>query len=305
MRIFIAAAVLASVLATGARADQLTDRDADVSVAAPAYAKNAGPVVLVDAAHHNFHTAEDRFAPFAGLLGNDGYRVVSNAKPFTADVLAQGRILVIANALNAVNDNHWQLPTPSAFTPAEIEAVKTWVNGGGALLLIADHMPFAGAAFDLAEAFGFAFVNGFAFHAPRPLAIDFFSRSDRTLKDDALTRGFTTIATFTGSAFSPPAGARVLFVFSKDYFMVLPNVAWQFKDQDQVRVQEAAGLSQGAVATSGKGRIAVFGEAGMFTAQLITDAGAVHTHMGFNAPEAPENKAFILNVMHWLSGSTK
>ena len=212
-------------------------------------------------------------------------------------------VLVIANALNPVNDDHWVLPTPSAFTPDEIAAVKAWVGGGGSLLLIADHMPFAGAAFDLGEAFGFAFINGFALHSPNPLAIDFFSRADDTLKDDALTKGFAKIATFTGSAFAPATGARTLFAFPKGYLVLLPAVAWKF--DDQMRVQEGAGLSQGAVATVGKGRVAVFGEAGMFTAQLITDSGAVHTHMGFNAPEAPENKAFILGVMHWLSGATK
>ena len=48
----------------------------------------------------------------------------------------------------------------------------------------------------------------------------------------------------------------------------------------------------------GKGRVAVFGEAGMFTAQL---AGPKQRPMGMNAPEAKQNHQLLLNVMHWLT----
>jgi hypothetical protein len=47
----------------------------------------------------------------------------------------------------------------------------------------------------------------------------------------------------------------------------------------------------------GKGRLAVFGEAGMFSAQL---AGP-RQRMGMNAPGAEQNHQLLLNVMHWLS----
>jgi hypothetical protein len=49
----------------------------------------------------------------------------------------------------------------------------------------------------------------------------------------------------------------------------------------------------------GKGRVAVFGEAAMFSAQL---AGPKKSPMGMNAPIAKQNPQFLLNVMHWLSG---
>ena len=50
--------------------------------------------------------------------------------------------------------------------------------------------------------------------------------------------------------------------------------------------------------TVGAGRLAVFGEAGMFTAQL---AGDNKRKMGMTAPGAEENYQFLLNVMHWLT----
>ena len=47
------------------------------------------------------------------------------------------------------------------------------------------------------------------------------------------------------------------------------------------------------------GRLAVFGEAAMFSAQV---AGPDRMPIGMNAPMAEQNYQFVLNVMHWLSG---
>lgn len=285
-------------LAAPVQAQQLADPNVDASVAKPAYARGAGPLVLIDEAHHNFHTADGRFKPFADLLRNDGFKVESSKVAFTDPAVARGKVMVIANALNEANVDKWELPTPSAFTPAEIAALKKWIEGGGALLLAADHMPNAGAAMDLGKAFGFEFINGFAFHLP-PKAGDFFTKEAGTLKEDALTKGLSAIESFTGSAFKAPQGARTLMVFPAGYQVLTPRVAWQFSPSTpQV---DAQGLAQGAVMNVGKGRIAVFGEAGMFSAQT-TGQGAEATKFGFNAPEAPENKQFILNVVRWLAG---
>ena len=72
-------------------------------------------MVLIDAAHHNFHTAEARFKPFADLLRNDGFKVAGSQEPFTSAVLARAKMMVIANALNQVNVDHGELPTPIGF----------------------------------------------------------------------------------------------------------------------------------------------------------------------------------------------
>jgi hypothetical protein len=58
------------------------------------------------------------------------------------------------------------------------------------------------------------------------------------------------------------------------------------------------GWCQGAVLKFGKGRVAVFGEAAMFSAQL---AGPQQMPVGMNSPEAPQNHQLLLNVMHWLT----
>jgi hypothetical protein len=58
-------------------------------------------------------------------------------------------------------------------------------------------------------------------------------------------------------------------------------------------------MSHGALLTFGKGRVAVFGEAAMFTAQV---SGEQRRPMGMNMPTAAQNPQFLLNVMRWLSG---
>lgn len=62
----------------------------------------------------------------------------------SAAALTRANILVIVNVLATENVGNWKLPTPSAYTPDEIEAVRRWVSDGGSLLLVADHMPFPG-----------------------------------------------------------------------------------------------------------------------------------------------------------------
>src|SRR5690606_8788120 len=118
----------------------------------------------------------------------DGFRVTALDTAFSAESLRGFDVLVIANALNEANHERWAMPVPSAFTADEVEALTNWVAHGGSLLLIADHFPFAGAAADLAAAFGFEFVNGFALTTPADGA-DIFKLQSGTLRDHAITRG--------------------------------------------------------------------------------------------------------------------
>jgi hypothetical protein len=289
-------------------AQQVADTAFRPEVGPPRWPSDRGPHVVLDEAHHNFHTLSGRYLTFARLLRGDGFTVTPGRGPFTAAALSGVDVLVVANALNERNDvaDEWTLPTPSAFTSEEIDAVRSWVEGGGSLLLIADHMPFPGAAHELAAAFGFELLNGFALDsgvtAPRPPMV--FRRSDGSLGDHPVTNGtdpaerVDSVATFTGEAFRAPAAATSLLTFGPGTLDLLPDTAWFFHD-DTPRV-DVSGWSQGAVLPVGRGRVAVFGEAAMFSAQL---AGPAERPMGMNAPVASGNPRFLLNLMHWLAGA--
>jgi len=297
-------AVLACSLGIAAVwAQQVADTAFKPPIAHPAYPEGEGPVVLLDEAHHNFHTASGRYFAFAELLRRDGYRVEPSTAKFTAESLRRGAILVIANALHESNKDEWSPPNPSAFTDAEIAAVREWVGNGGALLLIADHLPFPGAADALASAFGIHFNNGYAQEPSQAHGPIVFDRERGSLRDHPITRGRSTdeavtkVATFTGSAFQIDRG-EPLFRFSDAARAYMPGRFGEDFSPDMPNVP-INGWLQGAVLRVGKGRVAVFGEAAMFSAQL---ADPDKTPMGMNDPIAKQNPQFLLNVMHWLSG---
>jgi hypothetical protein len=108
-----------------------------------------------------------------------------------------------------------------------------------------------------------------------------------------------SVFAFTGQAFRVTApGAEPLMTLPAGTVLLLPRVAWQFTAETP-RAQ-VGGQQQGAVLRHGRGRVAVFGEAAMFSAQR---AGPQRQPMGMNDPRAPQNVQFLLNVMHWLTGA--
>ena len=299
--VFVALAALS--YAPQARSQQVADSSFAPTIASPAYPEGRGPVVLIDEAHHNFHTAGGRFFAFAKMLRRDGYVVRPLRSSFTRAALDSASVLVISNALHAQNEEDWFLPTPSAFTDDEIATVRAWVEAGGSLVLIADHMPFPGCAEKLARAFGILFSNGFALKADEESGQMTYRRRDRSLADHPITRGrnrtesVDSLTSFTGQAFRLQAKGEALMNLASGAVLLLPEEAWQFSKRTP-RLS-AAGMLQGAVLRVGKGRVAVFGEAAMFSAQL---AGPNRVPMGMNDPLAKQNPQFLLNVMHWLSG---
>lgn len=276
-----------------AYAQQVADTLFVANIGTPKYSAGQGPTVVVDEAHHNFHTAVGRFRPFAMLLERDGYVVKRGKEPFSVAGLQGTKVLVISNALNERNVSDWSLPNPSAFTEEEIGQLKQWVNEGGSLFLIADHMPIAGCAEDLAKAFGFTFYNGFAVDTTKSPGPDLFNHANGRLRDTPITKGLDNIYTFTGQAFDYPEAAVPILVLDHRFKLWLPKVAWKF-DQDTRKI-EAKGKAQGAYMTYGKGRLVIFGEAAMFSAQT-----SGKNKMGFNSPIAENNPEFLLRLIHWL-----
>jgi len=295
-----------------ASSDQIPDKSYNPLITNPAYEDGRGPLVCLDEAHNNFHTLAGRFWAFGELLRRDGYVVESNSKKFGDSTLDRCEILVIANAqLDSDNWDEYPYPTPSAFSDEEIYTVQSWVENGGALLLIADHMPLAGTASELASAFGVDFNNGFAYkkiedgESPYKAGAipTIFSLDDGTLAKHPITDGrtvdetVTSIRSFTGQAFLAPESAQPLMILPDDFISVMPEKPWTYTPD--TKTIPVGGWLQGAVMTYGLGRAGFFGEAAMFTAQRNSSN---ENPIGMNAPMAEQNHQFVLNVMHWLSG---
>jgi hypothetical protein len=298
---------VAWLLVACASAQQRPDLEFQPTVNPPVWQEGAGPRVAIDAAHQNFHTANGRYAPLARLLRRDGFRVESLEQPWTEAVLAPYEILIVANPLHPDNARKWRLPTPSAFTEQELEVITRWVEEGGSLWLIADHMPFPGAAAELGRSFGLFFLNAYAVAEEGSLPA--FERKSG-LGDHPITRGrsaserIDTISTFGGQAFrlhGVPAGqATPLLTLPERSVLLLPIRAGRFRSETPTVAGD--GLLQGVALRCGAGRVAAFGEAAMFSAQLSERRGRETFRMGMNAEAAPQNAQFALNVAHWLSG---
>lgn len=276
-------------------AQQMADPDFDASIAEPAYTETH-PKVLFDEGHANFHTADGRYKPFGDLIRNDGYHLTANKYPFAKEVLDQFDILVIANASPPVQDR-----TGSAFTEDECDVVYDWVREGGALLLIADHAPYGGAAELLGKRFGVEMSKGYTLDEANSEKSGnagwlIFSRDNQLLGDHAVTNGrangerVTRVISFTGQSLKGPEGSVP--------FLALGDSAVDRLPPGFQETQSAAGRAQGVAFECGQGRVIVLGEAAMLSAQVVRGRDI---RIGMNFPET-DNRQLALNMMHWLSG---
>lgn len=281
---------------------QTVDPDFRTRVEHPAFTGTGErPVLVIDEAHQNHHTAGGGYKPFADLAAQDGFEVVPGKAKLDAAALAPVRILVIANALGEADS--------PAFTEAECDAVLAWVKAGGSLLLIADHAPFGGAVQPLARRFGVEMGAGFVSDPghSQPDLVRFltFSRDNGLLAEHPITRGreprerVGRVMAFAGQSLSIPPGAASLLTFGKE------AVEGKNRDFPSPANVSVTGRSQGLALTAGKGRVVVLGEAGMFSAQVSTTREEGKTpdvlRFGMNVP-GHDNVQFALNVLHWLAG---
>jgi hypothetical protein len=300
--------ICALTLATVACDQQVGDASFDTRVAHPAYVTSR-PQVLFDEAHHNFHTTTGRYKTFANLMTHDGCVVTPSALPFSAATLAGHDVLVIANALGAESMADSAANRP-AFTDAECDAVRDWVREGGALLLIADHAPMGAAAQTLGARFGVRMFNGYTEDsgAAEPGftsgSILRFTRENHLLADHAITRGrdstecVSNVMTFTGQSLLGPEGSAVILALTDAAVDVRVGYGEAPNAPPSAR-QSAKGHAQGVAFEFGKGRVVVYGEAAMLTAQLAGSRGR-QLKMGMNYP-GTGNRQFALNTMHWLT----
>lgn len=289
-------------------AKQIPDPIFKTIIHSPTFVNGKGPRIGIDSTHNNFHTRTGRYQSFASLLEQDGYQVIDFNQSLSQQSLSEIDILVISNPLHKKNISNWSLPTPSAFKKKEIDIIKSWVAAGGSLFLIADHMPFPGAVSELASAFGFTFSNGYAKPAQakkKGMIGDTFNYQTGLI-DSEITRGrldshkVTSVTTFSGSAFKAPKDAIVIIKFSPKSVSLETTQAPGITANAPIIA--IGGWCQGAALKINKGRLIVFGEAAMFSAQL---SGSKKNLIGMNARNAEQNDQLLLNIMYWLTQSNQ
>lgn len=266
------------------------------------------------------------------MLRGDGYKVTALNMRITAEVLSGCSLLVIVNPVAESNVKDWSLPHSSAFAREEIDALVVWIRGGGWLLLIVDHPPYPGATDALANALGVVMLDAYAGptaewptanvvfgtteeRAWRQMIKDFGGDFDSlppvlanrgTLGKHPILQGrsakerIESVVSFAGHAFYPSKHVEPLLVLGANAVGWVPlrrNVAGL--KPDDMPLFSVGGWLQGAAMRLGRGRAVILGETAMCTAQVV---GPKRAPVGINAPIAPQNAQFCLNVVHWLSG---
>lgn len=194
----------------------------------------------------------------------------------------------------------------SAFGAEECAAVRGWVEGGGALLLITDHAPTGESAAALAREFNVEMMNGWA---EEPHTHDsesdnwgtlLFSRENGQLRDHPITAGrdaserIGRVLTYTGGALSVPPGATPFLSLSEEARLY----PWRNSPDDLFR--PAAGMAQGIALPFGRGRVVVMGEAAGLTSETVHRPGITY-RFGLSRADY-DNQQLALNILHWLSG---
>jgi hypothetical protein len=301
--VLVIAAALLTVAAIGFLKGQRADFGWKPAVASPAYS-STHPRVVVDEAHHNASTAgiAGRYRPFARLLEADGYDVRNGKVEFSPGSLEGVHVLVIVNASGAPKPNILGINLPvrtdkerdePAFTAGEIEAVRSWVDSGGSLLLIADHAPFGAACEAMAAGFGVRMYKGFVEVPGEQSDPLLFTAENGRLGDHPIIGGDSPetavrrVATFTGQSLDGPPDSSIL--------LRLPETAVEYVPGGEALEPRPAGGAQGVAFDWGLGRVVVLGEAAMLTAQVSSG-----DRFGMNSP-GNDNRQLALNIMHWLS----
>jgi hypothetical protein len=232
--------------------------------------------------------------------------VVPGRSAFTAASLRGLDVLVISNALGHedMGDSAASLP---AFTPAECSALKTWIEAGGGLLLIADHAPMGAAASTLGATLGVDMRSGYTVDPVQgedgnPSLVAYSEGKGLDTRHPIIrgrdsTERVRRVVTFTGQSLGAPAGASVLLRLSEKAEDLMVGLGQAGPDVPKEKRLAAAGRSQGLAMQLGKGRVVVLGEAAMMSAQV---AGPNRRPMGMNAPGS-DDRQFAINVMRWLA----
>lgn len=295
--------VLCFPTAAAQEASQIPDPDFNTKIERPAYTKKR-PRVMFDEAHFNVHTTKTGYKAFAEMMANDGYQITPNKDKFSRNTLKGFQVLVIANALGAASPDDPEAARP-AFTREECDAVRDWVRGGGALLLITDHEPAASAAENLAIRFEVGTSKNFAVDKSNYFTRTgwagnlVFSLDKGLLAEHPIISGrdaaerINRVLTFGGQSLTGSANSTAFLKLSETARTLFTYPA------RQVEIS-AADRAQGIALEYGKGRVVVTGEAGMLSAQILKEGQASYP-FGMNVPGF-DNRQLALNIMHWLSG---
>ena len=226
-------------------------------------------------------------------------------KGFHVESLPVGARISYGDGTNAQDLSHYNvfvIPEPNiAFTSAEITAIRSFVQNGGGLFMIADH---AGADRnnDGKDAAG---IFNLLMGSPSIFGITFNDNSSDTSfgwfdnhPDDNYTTDTTSPIIFTGT-FGNPTSGRGLGLFGSTS-MTISGAAKAHVWKTGVAKGSTTGVTF-ATSTYGTGRVAAVGDSS--TGEDATNSCGHTTYLGYNDPSY-DNGLIYANAVSWLANGT-
>ena len=281
-------------------AQMFNDTTFDSKVIRPAYKKNKGPRILIDAGHNNFIAKWGLIQPFVDLSTSDGYKPMIDSLPFTKNYLSKFDIILITPALPFVFGTKKEVGNLITFTKDEMDQLHTWVSEGGSLIMLSEHPPIDEAMMPLLNKFGISSSIGMAsdsLHYDTSYGLTYvvqhtkengsLSAKHPVLDGNTSGEKINALATFGGSS-----------IKGDGYVNILPL-------SPTATVRKWVGLgplnqgnSQGLVGPVGKGKLIALSDCNGFTSMYMGKEKKVYAGMQVKPYDW---KQFVLNSLHWLS----
>ena len=296
--------VLLLLISTFSFGQMLNDSPFNANVSNPAYKKEKGPKLLIDAGHHNFIVEMGLIKPFVDLSTNDGYQPKIDSGVFTYAYLANYQMVLITPAMPFKFGSKKEVTTEITFTTDELTALKDWVMKGGSLIMLSEHAPIDKSMTTLFNTFGIQLSIGAVVDSvnydtsikfPNAETLLLFNRSNGLLNSThPIIKGnnpnelVQNIVTYTGSALSGKSYSNI--------FKLSPSAKIRKWNASQ---PSGGGDSQCLAGNFGKGKVVALGDCNGFTAMYVKSGGTKFS-AGMQV-ETYDWRQFVLNTLHWLS----
>ena len=282
------------------QAQMYNDTTFDSKVLRPAYKKNKGPRILIDAGHNNFTAKWGLIQPFIDLSTSDGYNPIIDSLPFTKNYLSKFDIILITPALPFVFGTKKEVGNLITFTKDEMDQLHAWVSEGGSLIMLSEHPPIDEAMTPLLNKFGISSSVGMvsdSLHYDTSYGLTYvvqhtkengsLSAKHPVLDGNTSGEKINKLATFGGSSIKGNGYVNILSL--SPTAKVGKWVGLGPLDQ---------GNSQGLAGPVGKGKLIALSDCNGFTSMYMGKEKKVYAGMQVKPYDW---KQFVLNSLHWLS----
>ncbi|MFX1312552.1 MAG: DUF4350 domain-containing protein, partial [Promethearchaeota archaeon] len=247
-----------------------------------------GNVILFDEAHFPAYSIDSNpaadviggYSEFAGMLTAGGY-IVDTIDPGTvidATVLSGGDILVIVCSVNA-------------YTTAELDAIETWVQNGGSLLLITDHSSFGAVMDTLAARFGFDFKNDAILDSDDNVGTGDSSQifyDGPNLLSHPITAGVSRVEMYAGDGLiAAPGDETPIIITDTD-----GTATWYYDGTPALNVSVMSLIDGGS---AGAGKVVVIGDCNLWGSAYDLDSDG---DLDFYDSD---NEILAWNTINWLT----